>query len=428
MIVINNECETTVNDVTGATCRRRLGRAGAQAADARAAGARADDARADGARAVRRARERPTATRPLMAKLGTDSIKVFIPLYNLSPQLERPVRLFAAFYSSQHSGRKLNWLYSMSKGELVTNCFKNRYTFQASTFQMAVLLKYNKSDTWTVEQLQQHTGIDLDLLVPPCSRFSVPYPAFNSETAVGRGSASCKARVLQSLVKAKLLACAGGGSELAQQSTLHLYLEYKNIDCNTYTLLTFQHVGYTITYFVLHIAPPDFKSPIPTRAGNVLATHLGLRVSMGGVNHLSITACLLTQPSARSLGALGAANTLVTTAVITSDAGSLIRHGASGSIRLRNPSVHSPVSASNPLLSGSVATLFIPDPPPSHHPVVMASQLSLSTVSVAHVLELHSFLYCVTVFPLCVLIASCADFKNRFFFILPKVYRAHEIV
>ena len=37
---------------------------------------------------------------------------------------------FTAFYGGQHSGRKMNWLYHMSKGELVTNCFKNKYTLQ----------------------------------------------------------------------------------------------------------------------------------------------------------------------------------------------------------------------------------------------------------------------------------------------------------
>ena len=37
---------------------------------------------------------------------------------------------FTAFYDGQHSGRKLNWLYKMSKGDLVTNCFKNKYTLQ----------------------------------------------------------------------------------------------------------------------------------------------------------------------------------------------------------------------------------------------------------------------------------------------------------
>lgn len=76
-------------------------------------------------------------------------------------QLERSVHRFTTFYSSQHSGRKLNWLYQMSKGELVTNCFKNRYTLQASTFQMAVLLQYNTCDTFTLQQLHESTQIKM---------------------------------------------------------------------------------------------------------------------------------------------------------------------------------------------------------------------------------------------------------------------------
>ena len=53
----------------------------------------------------------------------------------------------------------------MSKGELVTNCFRNRYTLQASTFQMAVLLQYNEADQWTMGQLAESTQIKKDILV-----------------------------------------------------------------------------------------------------------------------------------------------------------------------------------------------------------------------------------------------------------------------
>ena len=41
---------------------------------------------------------------------------------------------FTSFYSGQYSGRKLNWMYSLSKGELVTNCFKNKYTLQVGYY------------------------------------------------------------------------------------------------------------------------------------------------------------------------------------------------------------------------------------------------------------------------------------------------------
>merc|ERR1719462_757758 len=85
-------------------------------------------------------------------------------VFSLPAELERCVNRFTAFYGGQHSGRKLNWLFHMSKGELVTNCFKNKYTLQASTFQMAVLLRYNGADRWTVGDLTRHTNIKMDIL------------------------------------------------------------------------------------------------------------------------------------------------------------------------------------------------------------------------------------------------------------------------
>uniref|UniRef100_H2YZC5 Cullin family profile domain-containing protein n=1 Tax=Ciona savignyi TaxID=51511 RepID=H2YZC5_CIOSA len=50
--------------------------------------------------------------------------------FSLPVELERSYQRFTNFYSQAHNGRKLSWLYQMSKGEIVTNCFKNKYTFQ----------------------------------------------------------------------------------------------------------------------------------------------------------------------------------------------------------------------------------------------------------------------------------------------------------
>ena len=39
-----------------------------------------------------------------------------------------------------------------------------RYTLQASTFQMAVLLQFNTETSWTLQQLHDFTSIQMDML------------------------------------------------------------------------------------------------------------------------------------------------------------------------------------------------------------------------------------------------------------------------
>ncbi|XP_076038245.1 cullin 1 isoform X2 [Oratosquilla oratoria] len=119
--------------------------------------------------------------------------------FTLPHELERSVSRFTTFYSSQHSGRKLNWLYQLSKGEIVTNCFKNRYTLQASTFQMAVLLQFNNAVSWTVGQLQEMTGISQEFIL----------------------------QVVQILLKCKLLV-SDDDDEVTMESQVNLFLGYKN--------------------------------------------------------------------------------------------------------------------------------------------------------------------------------------------------------
>lgn len=120
--------------------------------------------------------------------------------FSLPQELERSFQRFTAFYNNRHSGRKLNWLYQMSKGELVTNCFKNRYTLQASTFQMAILLQYNTEDSLSVAALQENTQIKLETLI----------------------------QVLQILLKSKLLVSDDDENALTPKSQVALFLGYKN--------------------------------------------------------------------------------------------------------------------------------------------------------------------------------------------------------
>lgn len=122
--------------------------------------------------------------------------------FSLPAEMERSHQRFTTFYSSQHSGRKLHWVYHMSKGELVTNCFKNRYILQASTYQMGVLLMFNNSESLTMEQIQEQTQLKTDIL----------------------------SQVLGILLKSKLLVCetSDDGSNIDRQTSVSLNLGYKS--------------------------------------------------------------------------------------------------------------------------------------------------------------------------------------------------------
>jgi len=84
--------------------------------------------------------------------------------FSLPPVLEKCYQRFNGFYAKEHTGRKLNWLLHMSKGELTTNCFKQHYNITASTFQMVILLAFNECERWTVKDLVNTTEIKEDIL------------------------------------------------------------------------------------------------------------------------------------------------------------------------------------------------------------------------------------------------------------------------
>jgi len=127
--------------------------------------------------------------------------------FTLPFELEKPFQRFSSFYASQHSGRKLNWLFNQSKGELTTKYTKSLYTLQASTFQMAVLLQFNSCDQFSVSQLLENTQISSEWLN----------------------------QVLAILLKCKLLENVDGeaetddsGSSLRPDTQLRLYFNYRN--------------------------------------------------------------------------------------------------------------------------------------------------------------------------------------------------------
>lgn len=120
------------------------------------------------------------------------------PQFCLPEEFVQSQSRFTTFYNKQHSGRKLTWLYNKSKGEIVTHCFKNRYTIQASMFQMAILLQFNDAMSRTMTELMDATLLPKEVLQ----------------------------QVTQILVKNKLLSC--DEDDIEENNAFILNLTYKN--------------------------------------------------------------------------------------------------------------------------------------------------------------------------------------------------------
>ena len=81
---------------------------------------------------------------------------------------------FQKFYFDKHNGRKLTWLWQLCKGEIKANYIKNAkipYTFQVSTYQMAILLLFNDADVVSYEEAQTGTALSPDWLDPSLAVF-----------------------------------------------------------------------------------------------------------------------------------------------------------------------------------------------------------------------------------------------------------------
>ncbi|KAJ3099328.1 hypothetical protein HDU96_010738 [Phlyctochytrium bullatum] len=88
--------------------------------------------------------------------------------FNIPEELLKTYNRFQGFYQNKHSGRKLNWHWMLSKGELKANyCKANKtgYTYQVSTYQMGILLPFNTSLKYTWEELLNVTGLPQETLV-----------------------------------------------------------------------------------------------------------------------------------------------------------------------------------------------------------------------------------------------------------------------
>ena len=84
-------------------------------------------------------------------------------------ELVRTYERFQNFYLTKHGGRKLTWLWHLSKGDIRANYIKMNkvpYTFSVSTYQMAILLLFNDSDVVTYDDITAATKCTKETLDP----------------------------------------------------------------------------------------------------------------------------------------------------------------------------------------------------------------------------------------------------------------------
>jgi cullin 2 len=122
---------------------------------------------------------------------------------NLSPlaipvELEKTVQMYEAFYGKQFSGRKLTWLHHLSSGDIKLGYLPKTYIVNMTTFQMALLLLFEKSDSLNFKELHATTKMSEE-----------QFP-----------------RYVQSLIDAKLL--TSNTEELTSQSIISLNMKYSN--------------------------------------------------------------------------------------------------------------------------------------------------------------------------------------------------------
>ncbi|CAF1155269.1 unnamed protein product [Rotaria sordida] len=85
--------------------------------------------------------------------------------FDLPLGLSSSVDNFIQFYYHRHSKQKLIWLYQYSRGELHAYFTRSTYILQASAYEIAILLLYNDSLEWTIQQICKKTRIRTDILI-----------------------------------------------------------------------------------------------------------------------------------------------------------------------------------------------------------------------------------------------------------------------
>ncbi|XP_058830462.1 cullin-2 [Topomyia yanbarensis] len=83
--------------------------------------------------------------------------------FAIPQEFERPIRLFERFYHINFSGRKLTWLHHLCHGELKISFVNRNYIVTMQTYQMAILLLFETTDSLSFKEIEDSMQLNHDM-------------------------------------------------------------------------------------------------------------------------------------------------------------------------------------------------------------------------------------------------------------------------
>ena len=84
---------------------------------------------------------------------------MFFATHSLPPEVAACCEAFETFYLNKHTGRKVMWQTSMGSADLKANFNGRRHELSVSTYQMCILMLFNKGDSFCLDEIRQATQI-----------------------------------------------------------------------------------------------------------------------------------------------------------------------------------------------------------------------------------------------------------------------------
>ncbi|KAJ3133273.1 hypothetical protein HK100_004534 [Physocladia obscura] len=82
--------------------------------------------------------------------------------FHLPDELEKSVSKYTEFYMGKHSGRKLSWMYHLSKADVRLTYLDKKYELNMSLHQLGILLLFNKAEKLSVNYIATQVKVSTD--------------------------------------------------------------------------------------------------------------------------------------------------------------------------------------------------------------------------------------------------------------------------